>query len=409
MRIALITREFPPDTLWGGEAIGYYDLATGLVGIGHEVHVICQALDGARSYIENDVYVHRVGGYVKQWSPFSRIDYGIRAFMKIQHVIRKHGIDIVDGNFHGTDTFLYSLYKVKPLVAEVHGSLRHGIDTKRQRGLLQSLQLKMLAMMSDFTVRRADSVITISPVAYHEVTEEIRGVNKNKVRLIYHARNIDRYYPVQSQIKETLDLPDDGGFILIVGRLEHRKGTHILCEAIPQIYAEIPNIKIVFVGKDMGDAPGGSSYKDYALSLAKHHNIPDNTIIYDSVSHDNLLELYTASDCVVCPSLHEVASSIPLEAMACGKPVIASNTGIASSLPLDFPNGAIIPVGDVDSLAAAIIKFLKTFKSMPHVKANVARNNRRIAEKRCSIRRLAIEVSDVYKEIIDERLSTGHA
>ena len=84
MRVALLSREYPPDTVWGGIATMYHTLSHALADSGHEVHVICQAASEPRDFIDNGVFVHRVGTNPKRYSAMARIDYSIHAWLKLR-------------------------------------------------------------------------------------------------------------------------------------------------------------------------------------------------------------------------------------------------------------------------------------------------------------------------------------
>ena len=84
MKIALLTREYPPDTAWGGIATFYYSLSRALAQRGHEVHVICQAVNGPEEYASDGVLVHRVGTNPKRYSALARVNYSFRAWRKLR-------------------------------------------------------------------------------------------------------------------------------------------------------------------------------------------------------------------------------------------------------------------------------------------------------------------------------------
>jgi len=401
MRIALLTREFPPDTVWGGQAVGYYDLARGLAKLGHEVHVICQAVGGAREYCEEGVFVHRVGGYVKQWSSFSRIDYSVRAVLKLEEVIDRYRIEVVDGVSDGTDALLYSVHRQLPLVIQVHGSIRGVLATSRL-SKARMWQLRVLLRVSDFLIRSADRVIAISPLAYNEVVEGLH-VPTHKVRLLYLCRDIEEFHPVESDVRQEYGISEEDVIVLFVGRLERRKGVHVLCEAMPMIARSIPTAHFVFIGRDMGDSPDGGSFVSYIRRVAVQHGLSGRILLLDYVPREDLLKFYSASDVVVCPSLHEIASCVPIEAMACGKPVVATPTGIAGEF-VDDTRGAIVPMEDPEALARETVRILQLVRSDPGVKSIIAKRSREAVERRCSISRTAAEVVEVYEEAMQERI-----
>jgi len=78
MRIAIVSREYPPDSAWGGVATGYYNLAQGLAQQGNQVHVICQAADNVYNPIEQG------GTYLKGYSCW------VETHLTIETQIRLH-------------------------------------------------------------------------------------------------------------------------------------------------------------------------------------------------------------------------------------------------------------------------------------------------------------------------------
>jgi glycogen synthase len=105
MKIVILSREYPPDTAWGGLAIVYHSLACALVQRGHEVHVICQAMGKSRESVEDGVFVYRVGTNSKRYNAASRVNYSLYAWLKLRSIINSRKIDIVEANYWGAEAF----------------------------------------------------------------------------------------------------------------------------------------------------------------------------------------------------------------------------------------------------------------------------------------------------------------
>jgi hypothetical protein len=88
MKIAFLTREYPPDSLWGGPATVYHALTSELVLRGHEVHVIYQAINGPEDCIDKGVHVHKAGTNPKQYSIMARINYSFYSWLKLKKLIK---------------------------------------------------------------------------------------------------------------------------------------------------------------------------------------------------------------------------------------------------------------------------------------------------------------------------------
>lgn len=400
MRIALLTREYPPDTLWGGEAVGYHELATALARHGHEVHVVSQAVGSPGDLIEDGVFVHRVGTNATRNSARALFNYSLGAYRKLNQLIRERNVEVVDGPYGRTDVALCSLRKRVPLVVEVHGSVhRSVIDTDSCGGRFGRAKTRLLASLVDFGARRADRVIAISPEALDEMVNVV-GVNPENVSLVYHVRDLDKYKPTPSNFRERAGIASDMHMVLFVGRLERRKGVHVLCDAIGEVIkAGCDNAKFVFVGRDSNTAPRGGSFREFVLGQAESHGWADRLLLIDFLPDSELVEAYSACDVLVAPSLHEIANSVPLEAMACGKPVVATRTGIVPELALDGTNGVAVAPGDSRELAGAIVQVLLYQDEHRDI---VARRNREIVEARISVDRWVDQMLAVYRSAIGQ-------
>jgi glycosyltransferase involved in cell wall biosynthesis len=163
----------------------------------------------------------------------------------------------------------------------------------------------------------------------------------------------EQYKPIKNkeQINDELKLKYniDYPFILFVGTLEKRKNVPTLIRSFYKLKKSKLNHKLVIVG--------GRGWKYTKIfDLIEELNLQKDVIFTDYVSDEYLVKLYNAADLFVYPSLYEGFGLPPLEAMACGCPVITSNT---SSLPEVVGDaGIMIDPNDVDSLTDSMLKIL---------------------------------------------------
>lgn len=148
---------------------------------------------------------------------------------------------------------------------------------------------------------------------------------KGGLFLVYHGVDLEHMNPVRRQslrqtVRETLKIPDDAFAILLVGNDWKKKGLPCLIEAV--INLQNPNIWILVRGKD-----DSSSF----LELIRKHAAEIRIVLLPSVAE--IEEYYAAADLYVGPSLEDSFAIPPLEAMACGLPVIVSRqTGMSELL-----------------------------------------------------------------------------
>ena len=393
MKIAFLTRNYPPDSLWGGDAVVYENLARGLAQRGHEVHVICQATGKAEEHVQDGVFVHRVGTNPKRYSVRGRLNYYIHAWARLRTIVRTRGIQIVEAPDWSAEGFLYSLHKQTPLVVTAIGSTDDLFRTKTYSGIVQLVALLGLSRLCNLTIRRADRVVAISQDCYEAA---LRRYPVRQERLVKVPMGIDsaKFRYVESNIKEEkLALPSSFSIVLFVGRLEARNGVHVLCEAIPQITARLPNTRFVFVGRDTNTAPTGGSFRQYVMN-----RVGDSAHFIDFLPDDELVQLYSASDVCVYPALCATHGLPPVEAMACGKPVVATRVGIAPELEPHASGGlTVVPPQKPEELAEAVIRYLTSDQVF---RDRIAKSNRKLIESRLSIPVWIDQVCDLYAELL---------
>lgn len=198
-------------------------------------------------------------------------------------------------------------------------------------------------------IRSADRIIAISESTKRDLINYLKAPEE-KIRVIYLAagNNFKQLQPgevAEFKHKYNLDFP----FILFVGLLHPPKNIPRLIRAYHKISNPGLGHKLVIAGKK------GPKCKEI-FETAEKLNLQREVIFTGYIPDDDLPRLYNAADLFVFPSLYEGFGMPPLEAMACGTPVITSNT---SSLPEVVGDAGItLNPYDVDGLARAMQEVL---------------------------------------------------
>lgn len=401
MRILFLSREYPPHGAYFGSAQFYQRLARNLSARGHEVHVVCQAIGRPSTRRDDGVLLHQVGRNAARGSPVARIDHSLHAWRKARELIARQGIEVVDAPVWPPDGLLYSLWpRGAPLVLQAHAWAQMHIDTKSYGSVLEWAQLKLLSYLDAVALRRADTVIANSGATY----EHLLGVQRlppNKVALIPEGIDTSLYRFVESDIRSRMGLPAEAPLVLFVGRLQARKGLQALFRAIPSVLRQVPTALFVLVGQDTSTAPGGGSLRSFLEATARAQGFAESVRFIDTfLTDEEVAAFYSACDLFVFPSLSETFGKPVLEAMACGKPVVATATGVASELE-PFDSGlAVVPPGDAEALAKAVAKLLP--RARPEA-AEIARRNRATVEESFSFSRVVDAILAAYG-----RAAQGH-
>lgn len=161
--------------------------------------------------------------------------------------------------------------------------------------------------------------------------------------VVCNGVDTDRLRPADRQAaRRRLGLPAQAPIATCVGRLATQKGQDQLLSAWPAVLAEIPTARLVLVG----DGPTGDRWR-------AEHPVATHASVRWWGHSDAVAEHYAAADVVVLPSRAEGMALVPLEAMACARPVVGFDVGgVRQSVG---GAGAVVPPGDAVALAGAII------------------------------------------------------
>ncbi len=143
--------------------------------------------------------------------------------------------------------------------------------------------------------------------------------------------------------------------VLFVGGLEPRKGLEFLVKAMAAIKKDVSGARLIAVAKT---GFRGTDEVATFRHLAESVGVSDSVEFRESVSQEKLLSFYSDCDVLALPSRNEGWGLSLMEAMACGKPVVASRVGGIPELVRDGVDGILVEPADVPALARAIVRLL---------------------------------------------------
>lgn len=200
-------------------------------------------------------------------------------------------------------------------------------------------------------LRKAEKIITVSRFSKNDISRYIK-YPEEKIEIIPPAVDHNLYYQNRNRkILEKYGIGEDEKVILYVGAEEPRKNVQFLINSFSKLKNRIPHVKLLKVG-----TPNYLRVREKLLKQIESLNLQKDVIFTGYVSESELAEIYNAVDLFVFPSLYEGFGMPPLEAMACGTPVITSNT---SSLPEVVGDAAItVDPYDVNKLTEEMYEVL---------------------------------------------------
>jgi glycosyltransferase involved in cell wall biosynthesis len=179
--------------------------------------------------------------------------------------------------------------------------------------------------------------------------------------------------------------------VLSVGRLVPRKGVDILVHAI----AKAPGVELFVAGGPPADQLISDPEAQRLIDLARRLGVADRVVFLGQVPHDELPALIRSADVVACTPWYEPFGIVPLEAMACGRPVLATAVGGLVDTVVDGVTGVLVPPKRPDAVAAA----LRQLSVEPFVTQAMGYASSDRARMRYSWQRIADETAAVYDKV----------
>ena len=397
MKVCILAPEFLP--VWGGVGSYVVDLVRYLPK-SIELHVVAPSRerfggqtvqksdDDSHSCFSENVHIHLISKANDTFLYNAAFQYACLKF--VPRLVKDEHIDLIHSHTaHMPDLLLEFRRLNVPTVTTIHTTIfgqRQG--AKRSGSNFSDLEFseKATLLMYPF-LRLAEEVYFSFPRSYLAPTNWMRmeflrfkpRVQPANVQVIYNSVDTKQFSPTGEEEK----------FVLFTGRFLAAKGLATLVDAIPLVLAQHPDTKFVFIG------PGRSA--PYETRLKEHNVLNLNFEFKGYLNRDStLIKYYRRCAIFVAPTLHDNLPLRILEAMACGKAVIASDVGGIPEAITPNRNGALVPPGDVGALAAAISNLIGD----KALRQKLGENARETVESRFDSAKNAQRVARAYQEAI---------
>lgn len=400
MRICLISREYPPDTGFGGIATFTRHLAQGLKSIGHDVVVVALAKEGKDAELQDDlgIPVHRVVplpigadlGWTAFCMPYSR--YVMRTssalYAKFDELNAMQRFDAVDTPELLAEGFFPAITKCTPLTIRLYTPHSKFIAEKLHN-VTDTFDHQYVAAVERIAMLSAD-VITSPSLDLAQFVAGDLGIKVEDIDIVYNPIDASEFSPDG----ESTDIGPKGRTVLFVGRLEARKGIHYLIDAIPQVVAAVPDARFVIIGDDTANAPGQKSVLTEIKERLEKTGCSDSVTFINRIPLADLPKHYRAAAVCVVPSLYDNSPYTCLEAMSCGRAVIGTDGGGTKEYIVHGESGLIVPVKDAGALASGIIKLLSDEKERARIETNARRRVLEVFDRA----EIARKTAELYKK-----------
>ena len=376
----------PPDKGGSIESHTYY-LSNELARLGNEIDYVT-SINPTASF-QQGVTVHKL-----PWIPFdfhgkhlkTMLSFevgGFLAFMKAANAINKSRYDIVHVHGHVPGFFLLPLRRKSTFIFTAHNPNPWMVKSFSQ--LKQAYRVCAFKSIALGIIRNFDCVIAVGEQLKNEFVDRFK-VSSEKIKLIPNGVDTNLFRSDISDSESVLikyQLPKD--YVLFVGRLVEQKGVQFLLKAI-----KATRIHVVIVG-------GGPLFS-YLKELCQRLEISEQVHFIGGVPLCDLRKIYSQAKFFVLPSVAEGFPFALLEAMAAGKPIVASRIKGVESVVTDGYNGFLFDVGNVEELRSCLIR-LSEDETLVKV---MGKRSRRIVEDQFSWAIIAEKTFQLYKDLLSK-------
>ena len=265
--------------------------------------------------------------------------------------------------------------------------LRH-VLRKRLKLVFTSASQRRHTRYTRWLVARMDAVVSTS--------QRTASYLRRPSRVILHGIDAAAFHPPadRSALRRQLGLPE-ALTVGCFGRIRHQKGTDVFVDTMLEVLRRHPRVQALVMGRaTAGHQPFLQSLSDRVARAG----LRDRIRFLPEAAVDAMPRWYQALDLFVAPQRWEGFGVTPLEAMACGVPVVATTAGAFDELVVDGVTGRLVPPGDVRRMCAAVDEALAS----PDTLREWSTAARRRIEEGFRIEDEAAALNGLYRELLEE-------
>lgn len=276
-----------------------------------------------------------------------------------------------------------------PTVYTVHGVAFREAQVYGHKGLLERLRFYMEMYYDALAMRRVQHAIAISPYVMRE----------------YQGRTHAQWHRIDNPVPEEffgLDNREQGGRVLFVGTITEVKDILTLLKALALMASQPDGVQchLRLAGRTTSPA-----YEQTLRAFVHEHGLRTSVTFLGALDRAALLREYAECAAVVLPSRQENAPMAAIEAMAAGKPVVATRVGGIPDLMRDGETGFLVEAGDASGMAHALARLL----SDAQLRERMGVRARREASARFRLKEVAHKYRDVYYLTAGRRPPVGRS
>ncbi|BAY31773.1 group 1 glycosyl transferase [Nostoc carneum NIES-2107] len=264
----------------------------------------------------------------------------ICSIAEMMRIIREVRPDVLHVQESNDIWYLLNLLfaKMPPIVTTIHDVFGHPGDREQ---IFASQYTRPIAFY------RSQQLIVHTQQQQQSLNQQFR-IPKEKINILPHGELGSLY----NRRTQEYSLPKEPSTLLFFGRIWPYKGLKYLLQAMPLVAEHIPDVKLIIAGR-------GENIHQY---FPHGYDEQRYEIINNFISNEDVVKLFQRSTATILPYIEASQSGVAALSYGMGTPVIASEVGGLKEIVRDQEDGLLVPPGDVEALANAIINLLSNQK-----------------------------------------------
>ena len=353
---------------------------------GHEVHLAYGPIYGPEGSLLDEAKVS--GAALHEIAPMRRAVnpwHDVRCYFALRKLIRKVKPDVV--HTHSSKAGIIGraaawAENVPAVIHTVHGLPFHD----KQSALVHQLYVSL----ERWAAKRCHHLVAITPAMADAF--KAKGVaSEDRFTVIPSGVDLKRFElaaDARASARDKLSLDGDVPVVALLARLDPLKGHDDLLDVLPKLRERLPGVQVLFIGDGWR--------RGHVQERIAKPQAAGGVRLLGFVPHEQMAGVLSAADVKVLPSYQEGQSRTLIEALLCGCGIVAYDVGGIPSICVDGETGKLVPVGDKQALADAIVWMIENPQER---RAMVGRGQQLVREK-FSADYMTRELEALYRRLV---------
>ena len=353
-------------TIYGGGELWMLTVMKELSARGYKVSLICKPEAEIIKHVDNniDVLPLRIAG-----------DFDPITISHMVKIYKKRKIDIVVSNV-GKDIRLGGL--AAKFVSGVSIIALHQVDRKIKNNLRYRFTYNSLA----------DTIIVNSFATKNTLLKSTPWLLDKKIKVVHHGIDLNKFSELNTiDLREQLGLSENDFIIGFVGRLSIQKGIKYMLDAFRMVAEKLKSVHLAIAGT--GELEG--MVKDFIAKFNLEKRI------HLLGFRNDIPELMKIFDIFLLPSLWEGFGIVLIEAMASGKPIVATNASSIPEIVENGRNGILVTPENAEAISDALKKLI----SEPLLRIKFVKEGLKIVQEKFTIDRMINDYEKIFHELLN--------